>query len=49
MNITDINAAVKEKVDEINSDLPLYKRIVKIIVRGEEFEKTGSGKIKRKY
>lgn len=49
MNISDVNAAIKAKVDEINSDLPLYKRIVKIIIRDNEFEKTGSGKIKRKY
>lgn len=35
--------------DEINAELPLYKRIVKTIVRSDEFEKTASGKIKRKH
>ncbi len=48
LGITDVEAAVKAKVDEINLELPLYKRIVKTVVRSSEFEKTGSGKIKRK-
>lgn len=49
MQIPDVEAVVKAKVAEINNDLPLYKRINKVIIREIEFEKTGSGKIKRKY
>ncbi len=43
--------AVKEllwkEVDRINADLPLFKKIKKISVRREEFEKNTSKKIKR--
>ena len=49
MQISDVEAVVKAKVAQINEDLPLYKRIIKVIIRDEEFEKTASGKIKRKY
>lgn len=48
MGITDIEKAFEAKVEEINSDIPLYKRITKTIIRSEEFTKTSSGKIKRK-
>lgn len=48
MGINDIEAELTAKVDSINADLPLYKRIVKTIVRETEFDKTSSGKIKRK-
>lgn len=48
MGINDIEAEFTTKVDSINADLPLYKRIVKTIVRETEFDKTSSGKIKRK-
>lgn len=46
--ITDVESAFNQKVDEINKELPLYKRITKTIIRNDEFEKTASGKIKRK-
>ena len=46
--ITNIDEVFAEKTEEINAELPLYKRIVKTIVRSDEFEKTSSGKIKRK-
>ena len=49
MQISDVEAVVKAKVAQINEDLPLYKRIIKVIIRDEEFKKTASGKIKRKY
>lgn len=47
--IADVKAAVNSKVDEINAQLPLYKRIVNVKIRETEFEKTASNKIKRKY
>ena len=47
--VTDVNAAVNAKVNEINHDLPLYKRITAVKIRETEFEKTASNKIKRKY
>ena len=46
--ITDVESAFNQKVHEINKELPLYKRITKTIIRNDEFEKTASGKIKRK-
>ena len=46
--ITNIDEVFAKKTEEINAELPLYKRIVKTIVRSDEFEKTSSGKIKRK-
>ena len=48
VGITDIEKAFEAKTEEVNADLPLYKRITKLIVREEEFDKTSSGKIKRK-
>ena len=47
-NIADVNAAVNAKVDEVNRELPLYKRIAVVKIRDTEFDKTASGKIKRK-
>ncbi len=38
---------IQEKVDQINRDLPFYKKIRKIQIRKEEFAKTTSKKIKR--
>lgn len=35
------------EVDQINKNLPLFKKIRKITVRKEEFEKTTGKKIKR--
>lgn len=49
VGITDAEIAFNKKVEEINADLPLYKRISKTIIRTSEFDKTGSGKIKRKH
>jgi len=36
-----------EEVDKVNAELPLFKKIKKIAVRNEEFEKNTSKKIKR--
>lgn len=47
--ITNVEEVFAKKTDEINAELPLYKRIVKTIVRSSEFDKTVSGKIKRKH
>ena len=47
--ITNVEEVFAKKTDEINAELPLYKRIVKTIVRSGEFDKTASGKIKRKH
>lgn len=49
LGITDIQSEFTKKVEEININLPLYKRITKTVIRDNEFEKTASGKIKRKY
>ena len=36
-----------DEVDKINAELPMFKKIRKIAVRNEEFEKNTSKKIKR--
>lgn len=46
--IADIPGELQRQIDVYNQDLPQYKKIVKLIVRDEEFEKTPSKKIKRK-
>ena len=45
--ITDSVAALQEIVDEVNKNVPLYKRIHTLKVRETPFEKTTSKKIKR--
>ncbi|MDR0519245.1 MAG: AMP-binding protein, partial [Clostridiales Family XIII bacterium] len=42
-----IDALVHKAVDEVNAELPIYKRIRKIYLRDEEFIVTTSKKIKR--
>ena len=45
------NAAVEKliwaEVDKINEELPLFKKIKKVVIRQEDFEKTTGKKIKR--
>lgn len=50
-DITDeeIKAAVNEAVRSVNRHLPAYKRIKKVLVRKDGFDKTTTHKIKRKY
>ena len=40
---------IKSEVERINSSLPSHKRVTKVFVRKDAFEKTTSGKIRRKY
>ncbi|WP_227018170.1 AMP-dependent synthetase/ligase [Sinanaerobacter chloroacetimidivorans] len=48
-NYTDeqVEALIWKEIDKLNTDLPFFKRIKKIDVRKEEFEKTTGKKIKR--
>jgi long-chain acyl-CoA synthetase len=43
----EIHSAVKEAVRAVNKTLPGYKRIRKVTIRKEEFNKTTTHKIKR--
>ncbi len=43
----EIHAAVKEAVRSVNRSLPSYKRIKKVTLRNEPFNKTSTHKIKR--
>lgn len=45
--ITDVAAGIQEIVDAYNKEAPAYKKIAKIKVRENEFEKTAARKIKR--
>lgn len=45
--INDIKAALQEKIDNFNKDMPLYKRITALKVRDTEFDKNATQKIKR--
>ena len=40
---------IKEAVEKLNDTLPSHKNVHKVTVRTEPFEKTTSGKIRRKY
>ena len=42
-----LNELIWHDVDEINKNLPLFKKIKKIVIRKREFEKTTGKKIKR--
>lgn len=50
-NVTDeqVKAVINETVRNVNRLLPSYKRIKKVLVRKDEFQKTTTHKIKRKY
>ncbi|MBE5817052.1 MAG: acyl--CoA ligase [Clostridiales bacterium] len=49
MGITDIGAAVKEAITNINRGLPSYKQMHLAAVRDTDFERNGSMKIIRNY
>ena len=38
---------IREDIESLNRVLPRYKKIGRIVVRGQEFEKTTTKKIKR--
>ena len=43
----EIRAKLQSIVDEVNSMLPPFKRVLKLVVRTEDFKKTGALKIDR--
>ena len=43
----EIEAIIKEEIDKVNKQLPVYKQITEVEVREVEFEKTSSKKIMR--
>lgn len=45
--ITDVKASLQEIIDAYNKETPAYKKIAKLKVRRQEFEKTAARKIKR--
>ena len=47
MSEEDIQSKMQEITDKINSTLPTYKRILKVVVRTEDFKRTGAMKIAR--
>ena len=42
-----VKSLLWEQVDQVNANLPLFKKIKRIAVRTEDFEKTTGKKIKR--
>lgn len=45
----EVKKIIRKVIDEYNASMPAHKRITKLVIRKEAFEKTTSGKIKRKY
>ena len=43
----ELRRILKKEIDEINENMPLYKRVKRFEIRKEEFEKTTTKKIKR--
>lgn len=49
MSADEIFDAIKAELSKLNDTLPQYKSVHNLVVRNEPFEKTTSGKIRRKY
>ena len=47
LEINNVEAKLKEDIQNVCKELPMYKRISDIEIRKEEFEKTTTNKIKR--
>lgn len=47
LNIEDPQVSLKKDISQACKDLPIYKRINKIVIRDKEFNKTTTNKIKR--
>jgi len=47
MQITDIETTLKKDISQACTELPIYKKISKIVIRDKEFDKTTTNKIKR--
>ena len=45
--VSDMEKTLQEIIDAYNKEAPLYKRVIRLVVRETEFEKTTSKKIKR--
>ncbi|MBQ8782805.1 MAG: AMP-binding protein [Clostridia bacterium] len=48
-NYPDAKAEIQEQVNAFNRQMPAYKKIQEVIIRDEEFPKTTTLKIKRRY
>ena len=49
MSRDEILEKLKKEVSDLNDKLPQYKAVHHVVLRTEPFEKTTSGKIRRKY
>ncbi len=49
MSDEKIFESIQKSIDDMNDKLPSHKNVHKLVIRKEPFEKTTSGKIRRKY
>lgn len=47
LNLHDISKTLKEDIDKVTKELPVYKHITQVEIRDTEFNKTTTNKIKR--
>ncbi len=47
LNVDNIEKKLKDDINEVTKELPVYKRVSEIVIRDKEFEKTTTNKIKR--
>ncbi len=47
LEIEDVEVTLKKDISKVCEKLPIYKRITKVVLRSEPFEKTTTNKIKR--